>query len=196
MGMLSGAKFVLDYIISLAVMTKMTEGEYQHVGQINPGAPTRSKGKGKITYGVDPSSFACRRDQYARKSDQPHHCGQEYPEGVARCCAAHYRQWQDRNPGNGRYVKEKWLEVPNLELWAELGRKTYQRVWMILGGPVEYMIKKDGLYEDYSLLKWTKGDDKIDSSFQLVGDKLFDCLIDAQRAAARHLRLAIPQPAG
>ncbi len=168
------AKQMLSMILARFILPE--EMPQDTVTYLDPGAPIRSKGKGKMAPGVDRPSNA-GQSCYAHKSTHPHHCGSVVGlplKGVHRCCAFHYKLWQSGNPGNGRYVAEEWRVLKDDDFVC--GRPLFRRYLSPVNDD-RFMIE-DNYHSRFVLT--------LDD--QVVKGSPFDCLIDAQRKVSQHLR--------
>ena len=181
MGLYDRAKAYLSMMIYQHMRLHDPHIEETH---INTGAPVRHTGcKGRHwKEGVDRSSNYGQQN-YAGKDDRAYHCGQKFPTGVARCCAYHYKMWQERNPGNGRYVSETWKKLDASDF---LEKPLFKDYWSFEEFLIERMYTEEGV-------KFTLTREDDDTEYEIC---VKDCLIDAQRAAAKHMGLALTQPVG
>lgn len=124
-----------------------------------------------------------------QKEQQPRpclQCGKKTKHSKPFCSAEHLYQWRADNPGNGRYVHEKWERFDNARLYKDLGRDTDSVLHVMIppgdgspGNDHPYMIKELG--NEFTLLKFDG------EAFQIVSDFITDHLINAKRAAHQHM---------
>ncbi len=151
----------LKYILS----SNPSEGEVYHITPVKNCGP---RGRHKKV-GVDRSSGLIGRC-YTHKNPPAEPCPYGIDDAVPSCCAAHLKEWRELNPGNGRYVNEKWTDPDFV-----FGKPLFKRFWA---------------FEEYLIEQWYHdGCKKFRLTIEEVELCFKDCLIDAQRVAARHMRL-------
>ena len=108
-----------------------------------------------------------------------------HPKGFAsRQCL---EKWRAENPGNGRYVNERWLKMPPTEPFPRERKELCdEKVWLCQDLPFHVRTNTDHPTE-FPLFQYIQVEDpenpEIKNTWEVVD--IFDCLIDAQRAATR-----------
>ena len=114
-------------------------------------------------------------------------CGK--PSKKQCCSAEHLKQWRAENPGNGRYVHEKWSLLPTAHFHDDTGKLVSERVWICQDVP--FSIRTNTAFNnEFALSQYVEVDDsenpEITHQWSVVD--IFDCLIDAQRSVAAYAR--------